>query len=64
MWRWIVSLIHCRGKHRYILHFLGEKEDLGMYSLWTRFSHFRIVDSGFRSLHAGGAGTWPRNSRS
>jgi hypothetical protein len=26
MWRWIVSLIHCRGKHRYIMHFLGEKK--------------------------------------
>jgi hypothetical protein len=24
MWKWIVSLIRCRGKHHFMLHFLGE----------------------------------------
>src|SRR4030095_12971133 len=26
MWKWIVSLIRCRGKHHFIMHFLGERK--------------------------------------
>jgi len=26
MWKWILSLLVCRGKHHCIMHFLGEEK--------------------------------------
>ena len=26
MWKWIVSLIRCRGEHHFMMHFLGERK--------------------------------------
>ena len=26
MWKWTLSLMICRGKHRYMMHFLSEKK--------------------------------------
>ena len=63
MWKWIVSLMRCRGKHHFIMHFLG-KERPGKYSLWMPFPHSGIFDSGFRSLHAGCTSPCPRDFRS
>jgi hypothetical protein len=37
MWKWILSLTLCRGKHRYMMHFLSEDKVWECSRCWRVF---------------------------